>query len=160
MFAVACAALSIAGPFQGPRWEVVRAAARYDALLVKPPAGAPPEAQRRAIQLAHLVQFLQLEARELWRLGLKGGNAELDPPALFNTLQASRDIVNAVQALDHPAGMSESYWIQATLVERLARMCAEVKKTSVSPWAWQLPRQVELTRNSLRAAYLPIILLN
>ena len=73
MFAVACAALSLAGPLQGPRWEVVRAAARYDALLVKPPAGAPLLVQHRAAQLTDLVRFLQLEARELWRLGLRGG---------------------------------------------------------------------------------------
>jgi hypothetical protein len=157
VFAVACAAAWIANPLQGPRWELVLAASRYDALLVKPPAGAPPEVRHRAAYLAGLVWHLQRDAVDLWRSGLKGGYAESDAPATHNMLLTSKEIVLAVKALDHPAGMLESYWIQASVVDKLALVCTDLRINPKSPWVRHLPAHLHGARHTLRTTFIPIL---
>jgi hypothetical protein len=136
---------------------LVLAASRYDALLVKPPAGAPPEVRHRAAYLAVVVGHLQREAVWLWRSGLKVGYAESDAAAAFNMLQMSRDIVLAVKALDHPANTLESYWIQASVIDKLALVCADLRSNVKCPWVRQFPAQLAFARHTLRTIFLPIL---
>lgn len=160
MLAVVCASVWVAGVcqlVQDPRWWLIRAAARYDTLLVKPPPGAPPDARHKAKFVAGLVGHLQQEAHLIWRRGLRGGDPEQDAMAIHNMLLSHKQIVTAVGAHDYPVGMLESYWIQVGLLDKLKPVCAEVAKNPVSPWARQLPAYLEATRHLLRTAYRPIL---
>ncbi len=155
MFAVACAAVCLTLPLQGPRWELVFAASRYDALLVKPSPDAPPEVRYRTAQLTALVRYLQVGSRELWRRGLED-RAGLDATCVLNMLVAARDIVKAIEPLDYPAGVVETYRIEMALLDKLDSVCAELAKKSAAPWDRGLPSEVRATRECIRAAFLPV----
>lgn len=161
MFVVACASVWVAGLGQllgqDPLWRVMQAAARYDALLVKPPPGAPPVVQLEAANLALRIDCLRKHARDLYYRGLKGGDPEQDVPAAFYMLLMSHDIMSAVQSFDHPAGLFESYWIQSRLLDDLAPVCKELGNYHDHPEARQLQGHLNSARYKLRTIFRPIL---